>query len=51
MNRFPNLHMTEAAPGTAFWREIGRATLKSSHEGSKTKLSIKTKREDVEDEP
>ena len=45
------LHMSEAAARTAFWREIRRATWKSSQEGSKTKPTIKTNCEDAEDEP
>lgn len=45
------LHMSETAARTAFWREIRRATGKSSQEGSETKPTIKMNREDVDDEP
>jgi DNA-directed RNA polymerase specialized sigma24 family protein len=44
------LHMSETAARAAFWREIRRATSKSSQEGSKTKPTINFSREDVEDE-
>jgi len=45
------LHMSEAAARTAFWREIRRATSKSSQEGSTTKPTVNIHSEDVEDEP